>query len=89
MCYRARKCLGNEPPRGFYPPGLGVTIPLVCHPSQPITWHADKSFYVCSRLRFTRMQIEQKPVLAEFDRIHFSDSHPVCRRTRSQHGRSS
>ena len=32
MCYRARKCLGNEPPRGFYPPGLGVTIPFGMSP---------------------------------------------------------
>jgi len=53
----------------------------------PLSWYADKSFYVmrtdaydrfCTRLekRFTRAQIEQMLIQAGFEQIRFSDSPP-------------
>jgi len=55
--------------------------------SLPLSWYADKSFYVmrtdaydrfCTRLekRFTRAQIEQMLIRAGFEQIRFSDSPP-------------
>jgi ubiquinone/menaquinone biosynthesis C-methylase UbiE len=57
------------------------------HQSLPLSWYADKSFYVmrtdaydrfCTRLeqRFTRVQIEQMLKRAGFEQIRFSDSPP-------------
>ena len=57
------------------------------HQSLPLSWYADKSFYVmrtdaydrfCTRLekRFTRVQIGQMLAHAGFEQIHFSDSPP-------------
>ncbi|MGC2823619.1 MAG: class I SAM-dependent methyltransferase [Pseudolabrys sp.] len=57
------------------------------HQSLPLSWYADKSFYVmrtdaydrfCTRLekRFTRAEIEQMLVHAGFEQIRFSDSPP-------------
>jgi hypothetical protein len=57
------------------------------HQSLPLSWYADKSFYVmrtdaydrfCTRLekRFTRAEIEQMLVHAGFEQIRFSDLPP-------------
>ena len=67
-----------------------VVLPLARLPvtqSLPISWYADKSFYVirtaandrfCMRLeeRFTRMQSAQMRVLAAFEQICFSNLPP-------------
>jgi ubiquinone/menaquinone biosynthesis C-methylase UbiE len=65
----------------------------------PLSWYADKSFYVmrtdaydrfCTRLekRFTRAQIEQMLTQAGFEKIRFSDSPPYWCAVgiRSRHG---
>jgi ubiquinone/menaquinone biosynthesis C-methylase UbiE len=65
----------------------------------PLSWYADKSFYVmrtdaydrfCTRLekRFTRAQIEQMLTQAGFENIRFSDSPPYWCAVgiKSQHG---
>ena len=65
----------------------------------PLSWYADKSFYVmrtdaydrfCTRLekRFTRAQIEQMLTQAGFEKIRFSDSAPYWCAVgiKSQHG---
>ncbi len=65
----------------------------------PLSWYADKSFYVmrtdaydrfCTRLekRFTRAQIEQMLTQAGFEKITFSDSAPYWCAVgiKSQHG---
>lgn len=89
--HRVRIIVSDAIATTIYWPFARLAALLSCfglsHPSMPLSWYADKTFYVmrtdaydrfctCLEKRFTRAQIEQMLVHAGFEQIRFSDSPP-------------